>query len=143
MNNFGIFGFFFLSKFGKNKKKRKSKLPVGYEIYIYTYSNIQRCSNILFWTENTRDEIWHLHLLQYTTMFKYSFFNRKYPLWGYLVKKIKIVCLSWNLVPRVLQIRWFQRQCAFFLFWTASILFGEIWSKKSKLCIWDKGCDPH
>ena len=114
MNNFGIFGFFFFSKFGKNKKKRKSKLPVGYEIYIYTYSNIQRCSNILFWTENTRDEIWHLHLLQYITMFKYSFFNRKYPLWVYLVKKIKIVCLSWNLVPRVLQIRWFQRQCAFF-----------------------------
>ena len=47
----------------------------------------------------------------------------------------KIFSLSWNLVPtliRMCEIHWW---CSLFLFLTGNTLFGQIWSKKSKLSI--------
>ena len=34
----------------------------------------------------------------------FSVFDRKFPFWVNLVQKIKFVCLSWNLVPRLIRI---------------------------------------
>ena len=34
----------------------------------------------------------------------FSDLGRKYPFWPYLVQKIKIVSLSWKLVPRLIRI---------------------------------------
>ena len=37
-------------------------------------------------------------------MFILSVFDWKYPFWANLVQKVKIISLSWNLVPRVIRI---------------------------------------
>ena len=52
-----------------------------------------------------------------------------------LVQKFKIFILSWDLVPRLTQIWRIQCWSSFFLFSTGSILFGESYSKESKLFV--------
>ena len=49
-------------------------------------------------------------------LFTFSFLVRKHPLWANLVQKIKIVCLSWNLVLRLIWIFRIQSWCSGFLF---------------------------
>ena len=66
-------------------------------------------------------------------VFTFSVLNRKYTFWANLVQKIKIVSLSWNLVPRLIRIYNIQWWYHFFLFWSGNNLFGQVWSKKSKL----------
>ena len=66
-------------------------------------------------------------------VFTFSVLNRKYTFWANLVQKIKIVSLSWNLVPRLIRIYNIQWWYHFFLFWRGNNLFGQVWSKKSKL----------
>ena len=66
-------------------------------------------------------------------VFTFSVLNRKYTIWANLVQKIKIVSLSWNLVPRLIRIYNIQWWYHFFLFWSGNNLFGQVWSKKSKL----------
>ena len=46
----------------------------------------------------------------------FSVLDRKYPFWRNLVQKIKIVSLSWNLVPRLIRICIIQHWCFLFLF---------------------------
>ena len=54
---------------------------------------------------------WNLKNL--VVKFIFSVFVRKYPLWSNPIQKIKIVRLTWNLVPRLIQIfriqRWLSR----------------------------------
>ena len=64
---------------------------------------------------------------------KFSVLNRKHSFWANLAPKIKIVSLSWNLVPRPIRIYTIQWWYCLFLFSTKIILFGQIWSKKTKL----------
>ena len=45
-----------------------------------------------------------------------SVFDRKHPFWANLVQKVKIVSLSWNLVPRLIRICRIQWCCSVFLF---------------------------
>ena len=59
--------------------------------------------------------------------------DQKNPFWVNLIKKIKIVSLSWNLVPRLIWISGIQWWCSLFLFLTINIFLGQIWSKNSKL----------
>ena len=66
-------------------------------------------------------------------VFTFSVLNRKYTFWANLVQKIKIVSLNWNLVPRLIRIYNIQWWYHFFLFWSGNNLFGQVWSKKSKL----------
>ena len=68
-------------------------------------------------------------------MFTFSVLDRKYTFWASLVAKFKNVCLKWILVPRLIRICRIQWLCSFFLFWTRSTLFGQIWSKKLKLSV--------
>ena len=65
------------------------------------------------------------------------------PFWVILVQKIKIVSLSWNLVPKLIQISRIQLWCSLFLFLIINIFLAKIWSKNLKLLvpseIWYKG----
>ena len=58
--------------------------------------------------------------------------------WVKLAKKITIVSLRWNLVTRIIWIYQILWWCSLFQFWTENILFGQIWSKKSKLSVYDE-----
>ena len=62
-------------------------------------------------------------------------FRLETPFLGNLVQKIKIVSLSWNLVPRLIRICRIQWWCSLFPFLTGNTLFGQTWSKKSKLSV--------
>ena len=61
----------------------------------------------------------------------FSIFDQKFPFWANLVKKIKIVSLSWNLVSRLIRICRNQWWSWFFPFFTGNTLFGQIWSWNS------------
>ena len=45
-----------------------------------------------------------------------------------MVQKFKIVSLSWNLSPRLIQVCRIQWWCSLFLFQNGNTLFGQIWS---------------
>ena len=47
-------------------------------------------------------------------MIAFPVFSRKYPFWANLVKKINIVSLIWNLVPRLIRICKIQWLCSLF-----------------------------
>ena len=64
-----------------------------------------------------------------------SVFDWKCPFWANLVQKVKLICLSWNLVPTLIRTCRIQWWCSFFLFLIGNTLFGQIWSKKSKLSL--------
>ena len=71
-------------------------------------------------------------------IFTFSVFDWKSTFWANLVQKIKIVCLSWNLVPtliRAFRIQWWY---SLFLLLIGNPLFGQIWSKKLKLSVQGK-----
>ena len=66
-------------------------------------------------------------------MFIYPVLDQKYHFCVNLVQKSEIVCLRWNLVPKLIQIYWSRSWRFFSPFWTTNTLFGKIWFKKSKL----------
>ena len=55
--------------------------------------------------------------------------------WAHLLQNIKILSLSWNLVPTLIRACRIQWWCSFFLFLIGNTLFGQFWSKKSKLSV--------
>ena len=61
-----------------------------------------------------------------------SVFDWKYPFWANLVKAIKTVSVSWNLVLILIRICRIQWWCSVL---TGNTLFGETWPKKSKLSV--------
>ena len=65
----------------------------------------------------------------------FSVLDQKNPIWANLIKKIKIVSLSWNLVPRLIWISRIQWWCSIFLFLTINIFLGQIWSKTRRKTI--------
>ena len=97
----------FLGKFGPKNQNCHFKLKFG----TYTNSNMQNS----------------------IVMFTFSVFDWKYPFWANLVQKVKIISWSWNLVPTLIRTCRIQWWCSFFLFLIGNTLFGQIWSKKSKL----------
>ena len=68
-------------------------------------------------------------------MFTFSVFYKKYLFWANLIQNIKFVSLSWNLVPRLVQICRIQWWCSLFCFLPEIIFWGN-WSKKSKLAVY-------
>ena len=62
-------------------------------------------------------------------------FDRKYPFWTNLVQKVKIISLSWNLVPTLIRICWIQWRCSLFSFSNRNVFLGQIGAKKSKLSV--------
>ena len=70
-------------------------------------------------------------------MFTVSVFSQKYLLWKkYFLQKIKIVSLSWYLVPRLIQICRTQGCCSLlFSFWLEIPFLSKFGQKKSKLSV--------
>ena len=62
-----------------------------------------------------------------------SVLDLKYHLRVNLVQKIKIICLNWNSVPRLIWICRIQWLGTFNFSWTRNTLFGLIWFKKIKI----------
>ena len=58
----------------------------------------------------------------------FSVLERKHPFWVNLVQKIKIVSLSWNLVPRLIRTCRIQWWCAFFGFRPETPFLGKFGS---------------
>ena len=65
-----------------------------------------------------------------------SVFNWKYLFWVNLVQKLKIISLSWNFVPRLIQICRIPWWCSFFFVFDWKYLSWQNWFKKSKLSVW-------
>ena len=71
-----------------------------------------------------------------------SVFNWKYLFWVNLVQKLKIISLSWNFVPRLIQICRIPWWCSLFLFLTGNTFLGKFGPKNQncqfelKLCTW-------
>ena len=61
-------------------------------------------------------------------IFTFSVWERKYPFWTNLVRKIKIVTLSWSLKSRLLRICKFNDNVQFCSFWPEM----SFWSKFGK-----------
>ena len=59
-------------------------------------------------------------------IFKFSCLDRKYPFWSNLVQKFTIVCLRWNLIPRLIEICETQWGCSFPLLWSRNIFSRKI-----------------
>ena len=57
---------------------------------------------------------------------------------GEIYCKITIFFLKWNLLPWIIQKAWIWWVCSFVFFCTRNFQFGKIWSKKPKLCDWNK-----
>ena len=69
-----------------------------------------------------------------TDRYDFSDFDRKFPFWvNSIKKKIKILSLSWNLVPRLIQVYRIQWRCSLFhdLDWkqpkSKLLVLAEIW----------------
>ena len=56
-------------------------------------------------------------------------FEWKYPFWANLVQKIKIISLSWHLIPILIQTCRIQWWSSLFMFLIRNIFFGQIWPK--------------
>ena len=59
-------------------------------------------------------------------VFTFAALDQKYLFGANLVQKIKIASLSWNLLPRLIQIRRIQCWCLIFLFSIGITFFGQI-----------------
>ena len=69
-------------------------------------------------------------------MFILSVFDWKYPFWANLVKKIKILTLSWNLVRTLIRTCRIQWWCSVFLLLIGNTLFGVNLVEKVKIVSW-------
>ena len=82
----------------------------------------------------------NLNMQNLMVNFIFFVFEWKYLFWANLVQKIKILTLSWNLVPTIIRTCRIQWWCSFFSFLIRDTLLGQIWSKKSKLSVEAKIC---
>ena len=64
-------------------------------------------------------------------LFTLFLFEWKHPFWANLVQKIKIISLSWNLVPTLIRTCRIEWWCSLFLFLIENKYFGQIWLQNS------------
>ena len=133
----------FLGKYGpKNQnccfKLKLSTLPnldMQVSMVMFTFSIFDR--KYSFWSKKIKTvsliswysvprRIWIFKIPWWCSLFC---FRTEIPFLGKFSLKIKIVSLSWNLVHQMCRIQWW---CSILLFWTGNVLFGQVWSKKSK-----------
>ena len=96
----------FWGKFGPKSQNYQLKLKFG----TYTNSNMQ--NSIM--------------------LFPFLLFEWKYPFWGNMVQKNKIVTLSWNLVPTIIRTCRIQWWCSFFFCFWSEIPFWDKFGRKSQ-----------
>ena len=68
-------------------------------------------------------------------VFSFSVLDRKNPFWANLVQKIKIVSLSWNLVPRLIRILEFNGDLHFFFFYWKHPFWANLVQKFKIVCL--------
>ena len=68
-----------------------------------------------------------------TVMFILPVFDWKYAFWANFVQKIKIITLSWNLVPTLIRACRIQWWCSFFLFLIGNTFLGKF-APKNRNC---------
>ena len=82
------------------------------------------------WSHNLCAVVWNnLNTTNSLVMFNLSVLDWKYPFWVNLIQKMKIVSLSWNLVPILIQICIIQWWCSLFLFSTRNTFLGKFGPK--------------
>ena len=69
------------------------------------------------------------------SMMLFTFVEWKRLFWANLVQKIKIVTLSWNLVPTLIRIYRIQWWCLFFFVFDRKYLFGVNLVQKIKILV--------
>ena len=99
----------FLAKFGPKNQNYQFKLKFG------------TCTNS--------------SMLNSMVVFTFSVCEWKCLFWANFVQKVKIISLSWNLVPRLIRVCRIQWWYSLFLFLIGNTLVRQIWSKKSKLSV--------
>ena len=62
-------------------------------------------------------------------VFTFSVLDWKHPFWANLLQKIKIVTLSWNVVPRLIQICRIHWWCSYFPFYLGNSFLGKFGPK--------------
>ena len=76
----------------------------------------------------------NLNMQNSVVVFTFPVLDRKHRLWANLVQKIKIVSLSWNLVPRLIRIYRIQQWCSLFCFrWETPFLINK--GKQSRIIV--------
>ena len=75
----------------------------------------------------------NLNMWNSMALFIFSVLDRKHPFWANLVQKIKVVSLSWNVVPRLIQICRIHCWCSYFPFYLGNSLFGQNLVQKIKI----------
>ena len=82
-------------------------------------------------------KIWYLQKIRHADfdddVHFFCFRSEKNKFWANLVQKLRVVCLKWTYVPRLIlicRIRWW---CPSFLFRLEIPFLWKIWSKKPKL----------
>ena len=71
--------------------------------------------------------IWICRIMQKICGVHFLCFGREKLFLGKSYKKIKIVSLSWFLVPRLIWICGIHWWCSLFLFWAINVFLGQIW----------------
>ena len=136
----------FLGKYGPKNQKfcfklKLSTLPyldMQVSVVMFTFSIFDR--KYSFWSKKIKivssiswylvpRRIWICKIPWWCSLFC---FRTEIPFLGKFSLKIKIVSLSWNLVHQMCRIQWW---CSILLFWTGNVLFGQVWSKKSKFSV--------
>ena len=72
------------------------------------YQNCQLAVKLDTWTNS--------NMLNSMMLFTFFVFDRKHPSWTNLVQIFNIFSLRWNLIPRLIWLRWIQWQCSLFFF---------------------------
>ena len=133
-------------KFGA---KTNTKVKNSVSNFVWLNSNMQDLMVIFFFFWDWRYPFW-ANLVQKTKIISLRWtlvirlirvcryrcslfcFWLEIPLSGKLGPKVQY-CPKWNWIPRLIWICRIQWWCTFYLFWTGNTLFGQIWSKRSKL----------
>ena len=79
-------------------------------------------------------------MLSLVMIITFPFLYQKYPFLANSVRNIKIACLNWKSISRVIPMWWNRRWCPIFLLYTRNIFFPEILSKNLKLIVSGEIC---
>ena len=71
----------------------------------------------------------NLNMQNSMALFTVSNLDRKHPFLANLVQKIKLVSLSWNMVPSLILIRRIQWHCSLFLLQTGNTFWANLFQK--------------
>ena len=75
-------------------------------------------------------------ILNSMATFVFPVLDGKYPSWANLIHKLKVVCLRWNLFPRLIRICWIRWWCSLFMILTENTLLWANLAQNFKSVFW-------